>query len=751
MTRRLILLLLLFCGMRIMAQPTDYVWTSASKNSSESMPCGGGSIGMNVWVEDGDILFYLSRSGSFDENNTLLKNGRFRIHLTPALNTVKDFRQRLVVKDGYVEITDGSSAVQIWADVFRPVVHVEMTGRQQLKAEVSYESWRYADHPITGRESRQTSYKFAVPDGTLTRRDSLQSQLHQMTFFHVNPDSTVFDATVRQQGLSAEASRMYNPLGRLIFGGRLIGDGLTYVTTRMGEYQQVPYRAFVYRTKTAKSLQLQIIMATCQGTVNQWMAQLEKTAQVPPLNKARTATRNWWNQFWQRSFIECQSDQQALSRNYTLFRYMMGCNAYSEWPTKFNGGLFTFDPNFVNHGLVFSPDFRLWGGGTHTAQNQRLLYWPLLKSGDEDILKQALEFYRRILPNAEIRSEHYWHHGGACFTEQLENFGLPQYDEYGKKRPDGFDPGLQYNAWLIYTWDTALEFCEMALQSHLYAQTDIKAYIPLIRSCLDFFNEHYRYLAKKRGIFATNDDGKLILYPGSSAETFKMTTNSTSTIGALRTVAEGLVDYLTESGTDTIAIKRYRDFISTLPDISFREVDGYKVIAPAQNWEHVKNIESTMLYPVFPWRQFGVGKPDLEVARNTYLYDDYAKQFRSHVGWKQDLIWAADLGLTDEAARLLKLKLQDGPYRFPAFWGPGFDWSPDHNWGGSGMIGIQDMLLQETGDSILLFPAWPKDWEVHFRLHATMNTTVEAAIEGGKVKLISVQPKAREKDIVICQ
>ena len=56
MTRRLILLLLLFCGMRIMAQPTDYVWTSASKNSSESMPCGGGSIGMNVWVEDGDIL-----------------------------------------------------------------------------------------------------------------------------------------------------------------------------------------------------------------------------------------------------------------------------------------------------------------------------------------------------------------------------------------------------------------------------------------------------------------------------------------------------------------------------------------------------------------------------------------------------------------------------------------------------------------------------------------------------------------------
>ena len=35
-------------------------------------------------------------------------------------------------------------------------------------------------------------------------------------------------------------------------------------------------------------------------------------------------------------------------RNYTLFRYMLGCNAYSQWPTKFNGGLFTFDPMYVD-------------------------------------------------------------------------------------------------------------------------------------------------------------------------------------------------------------------------------------------------------------------------------------------------------------------------------------------------------------------------------------------------------------------
>ena len=47
------------------AQPSELdkynvVWTSQSLNSSESMPCGGHDIGMNVWVEKGEFLFYLS-------------------------------------------------------------------------------------------------------------------------------------------------------------------------------------------------------------------------------------------------------------------------------------------------------------------------------------------------------------------------------------------------------------------------------------------------------------------------------------------------------------------------------------------------------------------------------------------------------------------------------------------------------------------------------------------------------------------
>ncbi len=64
-------------------QEQHIVWNTQSKNSSESMPLGGGDIGANVWVENDQVFLYLQQSGWFDENNSLLKAGRIRIQVEP--------------------------------------------------------------------------------------------------------------------------------------------------------------------------------------------------------------------------------------------------------------------------------------------------------------------------------------------------------------------------------------------------------------------------------------------------------------------------------------------------------------------------------------------------------------------------------------------------------------------------------------------------------------------------------------------
>jgi hypothetical protein len=205
-----------------------------------------------------------------------------------------------------------------------------------------------------------------------------------------------------------------------------------------------------------------------------------------------------------------------------------------------------------------------------------------------------------------------------------------------------------------------------------------------------------------------------------------------------------MMTYAQEKG-DSSLFNYHASLFTRLPDITIR--DG--MIQPALHYERVQNTESTQLYPVFPWRIYGVGRPDLDVARNTYYNDSLAVKFRSHVGWKQDAIWAACLGLTEDAEQLIVQKLADGPHRFPAFWGPGYDWTPDHNWGGSGMIALQEMLLQEVEGKLLLFPAWPKQWDVRFRLHASDNTVIDAEMRNGKVVNVRVTPKIREQNVVL--
>ena len=756
----------------------NVIWNTPSRNSSESMPCGGGDIGMNIWVEEGDILFYLSRSGTFDENNCQLKQGRFRIRLFPSpFKDAKDFRQELKLKDGYVEVSAGGTQIQLWADVYHPVVHVEITNAQPLRTEVSYENWRYKERMIRKGEGQQCSYKWAPPKGAVTTADfvslSSKRKLPGMTkkenlllFYHRNPEQTVFDIVVAQQGMENVKSQMMNPLKHLTFGGYLFGDNLEYTGTTDNIYAGTDYRAWNFRSsKVSRKEQFCIVLHTEQtATVEQWEQDLQINLQrIAPQGKIsskivsqdKKQTRLWWNAFWQRSFIEPigdtenknDSDIKEITRNYTLFRYMLGCNAYGSVPTKFNGGLFTFDPCHIDEKQAFTPDYRKWGGGTMTAQNQRLVYWPMLKSGDFDMMSSQFDFYNRMLKNAELRTQVYWQHNGACFCEQIENYGLPNPAEYGFKRPEWFDKGVEYNAWLEYEWDTILEFCQMILETKNYANADITPYLPLIESSLTFFDEHYRQLASRRGRKALDGNGQLVLFPGSACETYKMTNNASSTIAALRTVLEnyGKKDEMLKT-IPPIPL-RYIEIKDSLNPTASPELK--QTISPAVSWERINNVETPQLYPVFPWRIYGVGKENLELARNTYFYDPEAIKFRSHVGWKQDNIWAACLGLTEEAKRLTLAKLSNGPHRFPAFWGPGYDWTPDHNWGGSGMIGLQEMLLQTNGNQILLFPAWPKEWDIHFKLYAPGETTVEATLKDGKVTDLKVLPESRKKDIII--
>lgn len=736
----------------------NQVWKTQSNNALESMPLGGGDIGLNVWVEKGDLYFYFSRSGTFDEHNTLLKLGRIKVALTP--NPFKDnegFHQELVLKDGCILIAQNNTKIKLWVDVFKPIIHLDLESKSPVQMTASYESWRYKNRDSKGKANNANSYKWAPQGEIITYKDSVSFENNGIKFYHRNRENTVFDVAVKQQKMESVKEQMLNPLANLTFGGFMTGNNLKPHGTYTGTYQNTDFKGFSLSSiKPSKKHSVELYLNTSQSDLNVWNTVLKNqiSSNKNTSKQSEKNTIKWWNNFWDRSFIYTQKNNAAakdsvyqIGQNYQLFRYMLGANAYGKYPTKFNGGLFTVDPVFTNPDLNFTPDFRNWGGGTMTAQNQRLVYFPMIKSGDFDMMKSQLDYYLSLQKNAELRSKVYWKHNGASFTEQLENFGLPNPAEYDWKRPADYDPGMEYNAWLEYEWDTVFEFCQMMLQQKEYAGEDIQKYNSFIISCLRFFDEHYQYLAKQRGRKALDGNGHLVLYPGSAAETYKMTYNANSTISALQVITEQLLN-LSSKQLSKEDLGYVKGFQTRIPPLNYGEIDHHKVLVPAKTWERINNSEVPQLYPVYPWGIYGIGKPDLETALNTWKYDTDAIKFRSHVGWKQDNIFAARLGLTNEAAKYNMLKMANSDRRFPAFWGPGFDWVPDHNWGGSGMIGMQEMLLQESNGKIYLFPAWPKDWNVHFKLHATQNTTIEATLINGKLTVLKVIPEERKKDII---
>jgi hypothetical protein len=177
------------------------------------------------------------------------------------------------------------------------------------------------------------------------------------------------------------------------------------------------------------------------------------------------------------------------------------------------------------------------------------------------------------------------------------------------------------------------------------------------------------------------------------------------------------------------------------------ENGGVKVLLPAEVFDQGHNFENPELYAVYPFRLFGLGKPGLDLARTTFA----ARRFKDNGCWRQSGIQAALLGdtATARANVVFVLTRQDKQCRFPAFWDHGSDYVPDEDNGGNGLNALQLMLLQSEGRRLRLLPAWPKEWDCDFKLHAPRNTTIEGRVRNGKLASLTVTPAERRQDVVL--
>jgi hypothetical protein len=728
----------------------DVTWTALGKNENDSMPIGNGDLSADVWTEsNGDIVILLAKPDAWIQTGQLVKLGRLRIKLDPnPFAGATDFNQTLKLESSTIQLTSGGgNQIEIWADANHPVIHVAGHLSQPVTVQVDAEFWRktqsFSDSWPGDPDAKVMSGEAQPHSGPDT---IFAATANRIAWCHFNPDS-YYPYLLRQEHLESSLVKYPDPLLHRSFGAAIFGSGLASAGDRTLK-SSVP----------SQDVKLDIVALTQKqcDSPKAWLSAAD--ALVADISKLDlTATRSahgrWWQDFWNRSWIHLTGDQSAadVSQGYAIQRYMLACSSRGEIPAKFNGGPFT-----VGHDMTgatrqsnadHDPDFRAWGE-SYWNQNNRLLYWPLIATGDLDLLKPWFDMYLNALPLATDRTQIYYHHAGAHFPETMVFFGISNLHDFGKDNPTN---EIQSH-WQRYHIQGSLEVIAQMLD--VYDQTQDAEFartrlVPFADAIVTFYGQHY----------PRDASGKIKMAPAQSLETYQLeAVNPTPDIAGLMDVIPRLIALPKDLTTDakrSAWAKTLNDLPpipigktakNKVPPLGKGDANGRPTILPAEQYGKTGNSENPELYVAFPYRLYGVGKPDLKLAQDTFA----ARRSPQNTCWGQDGTQAAVLGLTAIAQKAAIAEFTNyGDQHFKWFWKPAHDWIPDLDNGGDGMITLQNMLIQCDGQRIQLLPAWPKDWSAEFKLHAPLQTTVSGHVEDGKVTNLNVIPASREKDVVI--
>jgi hypothetical protein len=732
----------------------NIVWDSPSLDALESMPLSGRlGAGANVWVQDGSLWIYLAHNGAYDENGRLLKLGCVRLTPKGVKLGNAGFVQELDPATGTITIRQAAFKATLWFAGETLVFESATTPAAPL--EVAFGTWR--EKTKTGIRNDMMGAK------TTFTGDQVEAGPGGILAFHRNADHPADLAGIaRSQGIRLES--LPDVTARRVSGAAVsVEGGMSQPVESEVRWQFWNGRAWTGATPPRTK---QVITMHLAGAVDadpqKWIAEARTLLDATTRQAAKAGELKRWNEFWSRSHIVINpqaGDKDPgflIGRNYQLFRYMLACNRDGELPLLFNGGIFTTDNNGrikgnndelpTFEGEPVTPDFRRWMSCSFMSQNQRWLGWPTLASGDADLLSPTTRFYRDRAKIAADRAKNQ-RADGVVYTEPLNIWGLCPV----APRPDGLC-GAQH---LTYHFSMGIENAWMNLQAHDVMGIPLDKDLDWIAGTVLFYDSFYRSEHKKRTGRELGDDGRLVMYPGNGLEFASDATNPIDAVAGFTRVTDSLLKL---RALPPALRTRLESIQKTIPPLPVGRRHGVDSLLPAKSWNGDYNKwEPIEAYACWPYRLIGVTKQEtLQLGRDSWdtIPEDRARLCKQDYSWMANVANMAALAAPEKAKEraIYKMANTAAPQaRFPAFFGPGHDWLPDHNWGGAGMTGIQEMLLApEPGlnGKLHLFPAWPVDWDVDFKLRAPGKTIVEGVLKGGQLVKLKVTPASREKDVV---
>jgi alpha-L-fucosidase 2 len=722
--------------------PYNVTWTSASNGSAGSMPLGNGEIGINAWAQEpGDLMFYIGRTDSWDENNRLLKIGLVRLRLSPGpFPPDASFEQELRLQGGElairVRLAGNEIAIHLWVDANHPVIQVVVESSTPIRVTASFQPWRTERVELPSIEGSDVQADADIPNRmhgpTIVEPDTVLRDLEDsIGWYHRNESSAAIEQMMRHQDLLESPWKdhvLHRTFGALIRSP----DAQRIDDFTLENPQSTRHRFSVY------------VLTEHPVTSEQWTSSIQSLAhriESLDFDERRSAHRRWWAEFWDRSHIRIRdrsgdSAGEDVCRGYNLQRYINACGGRGSYPIKYNGSIFTTP----FPGAPGDADYRRWGPG-YWWQNTRLPYESMCASGDFDEMTSLFEMYGgEVLEVCKYRTRRYFGIDGAFYPECIYPWGavFPEAYGWGSTAAERTDK-LQEMAYHKWEWVAGLELVHLMQDYFDHTEDEVflkTSLLPTAEAVLRFFDNFYQ----------TGEDGKLWMHPSQACETWWDCVAPMPEVAGLHAVTERLLAL--PEGSLTLPMREFVSaLVKKLPELPVHRQNGFEMLAPAAKFANKRNVENPELYAVFPFRLVSFEKPNRALGIQALHHRDDRGPF----GWRQEDIVMAILGLADEAREYVveRARNKDPDQRFPAFWGPNYDWTPDQCHGGVLMKALQAMLMQTEGGRIFLFPAWPSSWDVDFKLNVPSRTTVQGSVRDGKLVSLAVTPESRRKDVVV--
>ena len=223
-------------------------------------------------------------------------------------------------------------------------------------------------------------------------------------------------------------------------------------------------------------------------------------------------------------------------------------------------------------------DARRWGA-PYWFQNTRIIYWYLLHAGDYSSMLPMFDMYLNMMPISQFRCDNYFGHAGILIPETVSHFGLYANANYGFANENGVREcnsgkalrrGEPCNGFIRYHYNGMLELSYMMLK-YLELSGDIsrkEQMLAFIEQVLLFFDCHF-----------DKNNGKLVMNPVSSLETWQMCVNDAPNIAGLKAVCEKL--NLISNLSPTLKVVLESVYLA-IPNLPFEETSEGTVFSPCE-------------------------------------------------------------------------------------------------------------------------------------------------------------------------